>query len=259
MRDDQLYFFIGCPGSAWSRIAIMLEKARIFNWNLSDHSPEREYYVKANKRNPDLINHLGSYFGSGMEFGEHFEEPGSYYNRISFKNEIAKAFTEHDDHRSYLIKSHALAYNLDWLVGNFPKSKIILVIKEPIEECVNWWNAAGGGSGFNITYPKYQWYYGRDLVKEFGKQQTAIKKFINSCGYPLYAPTRTLFEDILDVNLNDYDTNRYMNVVQLLQNAKRGPGEGSPDFRTMICFYNVHEVSERVNIHLNKTIKDRIA
>ena len=41
-------------------------------------------------------------------------------------------------------------------------SKIIFVIKQPIEECIEWWQSAGG---FDISYPKYDWYKNKDLLR----------------------------------------------------------------------------------------------
>lgn len=232
MRDDQLIFFIGAPGSSWSRIASILEYSPKLNLNLSDHSSERQYYIKNSKSWSHLVNHQGSYFGSGMEFGYRFEDPHNYYTKITFKNELARAFTEHDDEKNYLIKSHSLAYNIKWLVENFPKSKIILVVKQPIEECIDWWHRAGG---FDITYPSYEWYKDKDLLKEFNKQQYQIKKFINDCGYPLYAPTNSLFRDKLSINIDEKPVYEYIRAIQLLNPS----GAGDPDFRTQVCFYNM--------------------
>jgi len=42
MRDDQLIFFIGAPGTSWSRIATILGYSPKLNLNLSDYSPERQ-------------------------------------------------------------------------------------------------------------------------------------------------------------------------------------------------------------------------
>ena len=232
MRDDQLIFFVGAPGSSWSRIATILGYSPKLNLNLSDYSSERQYYIKNSKSWSHLINHQGSYFGSEMEFGYRFEDPESFYNKISFKNELARAFSELDDDKNYLIKSHSLAYNLDWLVNNFPKSKIIFVIKQPIEECVEWWQSAGG---FDITYPRYDWYKDKDLHKEFNKQQLSIKKFINDCGYPLYAPTNSLFKNKLQINIDEKPVSEHIKAIQLLNPS----GEGDPDYRTQICFYNM--------------------
>jgi hypothetical protein len=232
MKDEQLIFFIGAPGSSWSRIASILKHSPKLNLNLSDHSPEREYYIKTSKSWSHLINHQGSYFGTGMEFGHKFEKPQDYYNKISFKHELAKAFNEHDDNRNYLIKSHSLAYNIDWLVETFPTSKIILVVKQPIEECVEWWLRAGG---FDITYPSYRWYKDKDLKKEFNKQQYKIKKFINDCGYPLYAPTNSFFKNKLEVDIEHEYVQQYIRAIQLLSPT----GNGDPDFRTQMCFYNM--------------------
>jgi hypothetical protein len=232
MRDDQLVFFIGAPGSSWSRIASILEYSLKLNLNLSDHTSEREYYIKNSKSWAHLINHQGSYFGSGMEFGNKFETVGKYYNKMTFKTELAKAFTQHNDDQNYLIKSHSLAYNIEWLIDNFSKSKIIFVIKQPIEECIEWWQSAGG---FDITYPCYDWYKDKDLKKEFNKQQFNIKKFINNCGYPTYAPTNSLFRDKLSINIDNEPVSEYIKAIQLLPPS----GIGDPDFRTQMCFYNM--------------------
>ena len=232
MRDDQLIFFIGAPGSSWSRIASILEYSPKLLLNLSDHTSEREYYIKNSKSWSHLVNHQGSYFGTGMEFGYRFESPQDFYNKISFKKEIAKAFTEHNEFKNYLIKSHSLAYNLDWLVETFPTSKIIFVIKQPIEECVEWWQSAGG---FDITYPKYDWYKNKDLLKEFNRQQYNIKKFINECGYPVYAPTNSFFKNKLNIDIDNKPVSEYIKAIQLLPPS----GEGDPDLRTQMCFYNM--------------------
>jgi len=125
-----------------------------------------------------------------------------------------------------------LAYCLDWLVGTFPTSKIIFVIKQPIEECVEWWQSAGG---FDITYPKYDWYKNKDLLKEFNRQQYNIKKFINDCEYPVYAPTNSFFKNKLSIDISNKPVSEYIKAIQLLPPN----GEGDPDLRTQMCFYNM--------------------
>jgi len=232
MRDDQLIFFLGAPGSSWSRIAAILAYSPILNLNLSDQSPEREYYIKTSKSWSHLVNHTGSYFGTGMEFGKNFENPRQSYNKISFKNEILKAFNEHDDERNYLVKSHSLAYDIDWLIETFPKAKIVGVIKQPVEECVKWWKEAGG---FNITYPNYDWYLDKDLEKEFNSQQYNLKKFVNECGYPLFGPTISFFKEKLKVDVEHEKVSQYIKAIQLLPPS----GQGDPDYRTTTFFYNI--------------------
>jgi hypothetical protein len=123
-------FFAGAPGSRWSGVAQLLESTPGFN--TTDRTPERTFHF------PPFSDHLGAYFGSGMEFDL----------SLDLAN-IDSAHTTLDGCR--LIKAHEWAFHLDQIKQQYPDDWICLIYRADLL-CFAWWNGAGG---FNITYPRY--------------------------------------------------------------------------------------------------------
>lgn len=230
MRDDQLYFFVGIPGSSWSRVANLLHRSPKFNLNDSDRSPEREFYGDHGSHT-DFAMHQGVYFDPGMEFGEGFNAAGDHYTKDTFKKEISKAWKEHDD-RNYLVKSHSLSTSLEWIDMTFPESPIILVVK-PVKEALVWWTRA---RGFAIPYPDYRWYRD-DLYGKVEEQDRHIRRFVRDRDCMLYGMTDSLFKDKLGVDLlRDEEARRNLLAIQGLT----PDGRGNPKLdNTMVAFYKV--------------------
>ena len=119
--------FTGAPGSKWSGVARDIYKSK--DIDQSDYKRNRVY---KNKK----VNHVGSYFDPGMEFGPQREE---WDKPFSGKGKR-------------IIKSHTFSYDLDNLSDyGYP----IVFVYRPDYECYKWWQQAGG---FDIKYPNYKWY-----------------------------------------------------------------------------------------------------
>lgn len=138
----QYTFLVGAPGSRWSGIGQTI--AKTFNYNTSDENQTRVY------THGNFSGHKGAYWGPGMELGNNFHRTSTLKVQ-DFLNECDRAFE--DNKKPMMIKCHQFAHNLDWL-HQIPNSNILLV-RRTNEQCFEWWKQAGG---WNITYPKYDWY-----------------------------------------------------------------------------------------------------
>jgi hypothetical protein len=240
INDEQLIFFIGTPGSSWSRIAWLLEYSPLFNINTSDKAPEREYILPyhADDTNRELIlpHHHGTYWDAGMEFGNGFQS-NVKYSRESFLEEVLQAWTEHDD-RQYLIKSHNLGRDIPWIQKNFPKSRIIFTVRD-LDKCYDWWIQAGG---FGITYPKYDWFKadGRDWMTEFRSIDWHIKCFVDEyCTPPVYPSTKYMV-DVLKLDISD-------DIIREHMGFARGQSYANPrgcahEYPALISYYNCEDI-----------------
>ena len=145
-------FLTGVPGSRWSGIAQELENEG--NYDISDRTPERNYTDKG--------NHVGAYFGKGMEF------PAI----LDTKN--LDLPYEKKGKKPKLHKSHEWSLMLSTINYFYPKDGIILIYR-PNEAALAWWLEAGG---FNIAYPNYDYYKDEQtMAKHIAIQNEAILKF----------------------------------------------------------------------------------
>jgi hypothetical protein len=146
-------FFSGVPGSRWSGVAQLIETVPGFN--TSDRTPERTFIFKP------FSDHLGAYFGSGMEFPLDLDPAN-----------IDAAHADHSGCR--LIKAHEWSYKLDEIQQRYPTDWIILVYR-PDTISFAWWNGAGG---FNISYPRYAAFRdATNMMCEISRMNQAILEF----------------------------------------------------------------------------------
>ena len=143
-------FLTGVPGSRWSGIAQEIESEG--GYNISDRTPERTYTHKG--------NHVGAYFGTGMEFPAILDTKNL---DLPYRGTGTK-----------LHKSHEWSLMLDDITDLYHRSGIILIYR-PNEVSLEWWLQAGG---FNITYPKYDYYIDeKTMAKHIAIQNDSILKF----------------------------------------------------------------------------------
>lgn len=138
-----IIFVVGTPGSKWSAIAHALMYAD--GINRSDMSLERSY------AGDSRTLHFGNYFGPGMEYGRQFDDIGSM-GKPALLAEFAAPYRQSGGIK--LLKSHVFSRHLPYLAELFPAARFLLV-QRPDQDCLAWWEAAGG---FSITYPDYSWY-----------------------------------------------------------------------------------------------------
>ena len=129
MKDEQLIFYIAVPGSGWAKLSLLLGCCAKLNLNKSDRSPDRE--ERGKQGDCGVVFHKGAYWDPQREFGDGFDDIGANYTKESFIEECLKPFDNIND-QNYLIRSHFFAEtkNLKWLTTNFPKNKIIFVLRE---------------------------------------------------------------------------------------------------------------------------------
>tara|TARA_Y100001937_G_C6891746_1_gene229352 strand:+ start:27 stop:545 length:519 start_codon:yes stop_codon:yes gene_type:complete len=143
-------FLTGVPGSRWSGIAQEIESEG--GYDISDRTPERTYTHKG--------NHVGAYFGTGMEFPAILDTKNL---DLPYRGTGTK-----------LHKSHEWSLMLDDITDLYHRSGIILIYR-PNEVSLEWWLQAGG---FNITYPKYDYYIDeKTMAKHIAIQNDSILKF----------------------------------------------------------------------------------
>ena len=152
----QRIFFSGVPGSRWSGVAQIIES--IPGFNTTDRTPDRTFHF------PPFSDHLGAYFGTGMEFALDLDPAN-----------IDAAHTSNQGCR--LIKAHEWSYRLQEIRQRYPDDWIMLVYR-PDTVSFAWWNGAGG---FNITYPKYHGFVdATNMMCEIAKMNQSIMSFSHS-------------------------------------------------------------------------------
>ena len=165
-------FLVGAPGSRWSSVATHIYESE--DIDQTDASPHREY-IGGPHFSDYKAKHSGSYFDPGMEFGNWFNNIDQH-NKKQNEAEFNKPFSgilHRDKYR--IIKSHTLAYNLQYLKTEWPNSKIVLAYRSN-KKCFDWWMRAGG---FQISYPSYEWYMDEKKMKaEIALQNKNIKAFM---------------------------------------------------------------------------------
>jgi hypothetical protein len=161
MDESKLIFFTGAPGSKWSAISEVLTNSPLLEIDTSDRNEQRVYSHGEKFNN---VQHLGSYFGPGMEFGEKWDMIDTL-SKDEILSEIDKAFTDTESNKFRIIKCHQFVNNLDYIKEIFPSSKIIIITR-PVESCYKGWFGSGG---FDITYPVYKPYY---------KNEAGAKRYI---------------------------------------------------------------------------------
>jgi hypothetical protein len=237
IKEEQLIFFTGIPGSAWSRVATLCGYSPLLNLNSSDRSRKREYYIRRNTSWAGLVNHQGAFFGSKMEFGQGWEYPVERsLTKDAVMADIEKAFVAHTD-ENYLIKSHSLAQSLDWWIENFPKAKFIFTYRD-FERSIEWWL---NGGGFDITYPKYDWYEDEDRMRKKAKAQlNNTKEFINDNSIVTYGLTKGFLEEVLQIDFNsDPGISDHYRAINAMPRDK---SSGVPMYDIQLGFYGFKDI-----------------
>lgn len=165
MDESKLIFFTGAPGSKWSAISYILSDC--VQADISDRTPER---CMIHKDVYNGVRHTGLYFGPGQELGEQFHK----INELTKEDviaEIQKGWPVWDDEKYHIIRCHQFIYNIDWIIENFPDSKICVVARRP-ESSINGWMSVGG---IDIPYPHYQPYYkDNDTAHKLIREETQL-------------------------------------------------------------------------------------
>ena len=234
--ESKLIFFTGAPGSKWSAVAHLLALSGLYNINTSDYNDNRIYTHPGPQ-----ISHLGAYWGPGFGVGEAF----NYIHTLD-KEEIYSAIEAPYEDNNWIqhriIKCHQFALNLDWIKENFPKSKIIIVLR-PDSTCKEQWLFAGGFEG--IKYPNYKEYYVNEQVLEekIAIENAMSRKFIVENNLELHTITRAFLskywhlESVPEDNLNITPKDELERYIISILRAK-GPVAPIWQLDTTIAMYN---------------------
>jgi len=140
------YIFVtGAPGSGWSTIPFYASQSPQID--TSDKSDQRKCFEVGTSN----LNHQGSYFDPGMEFGNWFDQLDQY-TKQQCEAEFDRPFSGTGVR---IIRSHMFAHHVDFIRETWPDCPLVLV-RRTDDECVSWWFEAGG---FNIPYPSYIEHY----------------------------------------------------------------------------------------------------
>lgn len=237
---SKLIFFTGAPGSKWSGTSVMLAKNRIVPVNISDRTPEREYDHGPNFNG---VKHLGAYFGPGFEFGEYFHELyTNKYTREQVLEEIERAYP--DDQSGYImVKCHQFVYSLDWIVENFPESKIIIVMRHP-DACWDGWYGVGG---IDISYPDYTKFYktneeARPLIDH---ECMLARKWIYNNDLPIHTSTHYHWKNWWQVDMTDEEAIAYSHSLMGYHHKNEDPTD-KLRYDVQIAYYNFADIDDRL-------------
>jgi hypothetical protein len=186
-------FFTGIPGSGWSVICQEIESLPGFN--ISDRTPERCYDHVSKAR------HRGAYFGSGMEF------PAS----LDITN-IDAPWKINTGTR--IVKSHEWATQLNDIKEHYPSDWIFLIYAEA-EPSLERWIGAGG---FNIKYPKYDYFKdAATMLKFMLEQNKAILEFAQAQNIPWCHYDREWVSSTFEHNANHIQNTNSEILVALIK------------------------------------------
>jgi hypothetical protein len=174
---SNLVWFCGAPGSKWSSVANVITSIDKLKFNLSDHDSQRTF-THSYGQAFDGIQHTGAYFGPGNALGNSFDQLNEI-PKEEVENEIKSAWKTTNGR--LLVKGHVFTNHLDYIKDTWPNSTIIMVFRAA-ESCVAGWNVAGG---FDIQYPNYDFYKGKDQLKEVKRHNLQIRNFCKENNIPL--------------------------------------------------------------------------
>lgn len=213
--ESKIIFFTGAPGSKWSAVAHMLTHNPLYPINTSDYSPDRIYTHPGPQ-----ISHLGAYWGPGFEFGNKFHKLNEL-SKDEIIDEIEKPYADKNWDQYRLIKCHQFSLNLDFIAKEFPKSKIIIVLR-PDEVCLTSWLSAGGFDG--IKYPDYNSYYQNEevMIDKIVQENYLSRSFIADKNLELDVFTRPYLKRSWSIDINSDELEKYMITVER-KKGKQGP------------------------------------
>lgn len=204
---EDLIFLTGAPGSRFSGLFYLLSQHKEIN--TSDWIDENTWGNKVLSFTGEEVsigNHYGTYWGPGLKYGEKFNNLHAL-SKEEVLSEIMEPFKNWDGTK--LLKSHHWAYNLDYVLALFPKSKIIMCYGDAID-CFYWWQKCGG---FGITYPSYKWY--RDdirMLQQIKQENYHILSFCAQKRVDLKKwNLRKIFEE-LKLSINSIDPIKFVNM-----------------------------------------------
>lgn len=205
MKDSQLVFFLGVPGSGWAKIDSLMRQCKNFNFNESDYN---ENTVWSRDTNKYYLNHKGHFLGPGSGVGEGFYDIGKNYTKESFIEECMKVYEDVNNEDSYMIKCHWFCemHNIKWLEKHFPTNRYICVVRD-CELCnIRWLRSMT----FAKDYPKYTaWMVKEDPDEEFGSHcienennlrrlnkihDTNLRSFVRRKADLIFCPTRYMLD-----------------------------------------------------------------
>ena len=230
--ESKIIFFTGAPGSKWSAVSVLLAKNNIIKINTSDRSEQRIYNHGEQFNN---VSHLGAYWGPGMEFGEKFDNLYDSDKQYVL-DEISKPFTNTEDY--LIIKCHQFVNSLDWIVDNFPKSKIVCVMRPP-NSCWDGWYGVGG---IDIPYPDYKGYYktNENANKLINQECNLVREWIYNKNLNVHTATQRHWSDIWQLDFNDKENIDYSNSLIGKQNKTK------LKYDVQISYYNFQDIDNRL-------------
>jgi hypothetical protein len=211
--ESKLIFFTGAPGSKWSSISHLITKNTKYPINHSDYNSSRFHLHK------NGIAHQGAYWGPGNGLGENFHRLYRM-SKDEIVNEIDKAYEDKTWEKYRIIKCHQFSLNLDYIKETFPKSKILMIMRNN-RSCYTSWMSSGG---FDlIKFPNYDLYYKNpdELMKHICKENEEINNFVVKHDLDIYVVYKKYFKDFWGLDTSEEENNLYTQSLERTINEKK--------------------------------------
>jgi len=230
--ESKIIFFTGAPGSKWSAVSVLIANNNIIPVNVSDRSKDREYDHGSKFNN---VKHLGAYWGPGMEFGQCFHDLKNT-DKQTVLEDIAKPFKNTKDY--LIVKCHQFVYNLDWIVNNFPASKIITVMRPP-SACWDGWYGVGG---IDIEYPSYKEYYktNENAKALINHECELVREWIYKHNLNIHTATLNHWRDFWNIDFDNDENLKYANSL-----IGKQPGT-KLKYDVQVSYFNFQDINARL-------------
>lgn len=208
--ESKLIFYTGAPGCKWSALAHILTHSPLLDVNTSDYSEER-MYTHTETGFPG-ISHQGAYWGPGNDVGCNFHRLDEL-SKDEIVSEIEKPYADKNWDQYRIIKCHQFALNLEFIKTTFPKSKIIMVLRDDYI-CYSAWMNAGGFE--KITYPNYSEYYkDPDTIKmKIAQENLSTRSFITANDLHIDVAREKYFKDRWGISKTNTELSNYITSIE---------------------------------------------
>lgn len=234
MDESKLIFFTGAPGSKWSAISYLLAESPLITVSKEDRNNSR---IHSHGHKFNNVEHVGSYFGPGFEYGHKFHDLKNCSKEYVIK-EIKNVFSDSEMYK--VIRCHQFVYNLDWIKENFPQSKIIVIMRHN-DACWLGWLAAGG---FGITYPDYLEYYKNEQLarKLIDEECLLAKKWLYKENLEIHTSSHKHWTKVWNLDTENFRTRQYLNSTIGHFDYNTHP-ENYLKYDVQISYYNFGEIN----------------
>ncbi len=208
--ESKIIFYTGAPGCKWSAFAHILTHSPLININTSDYNEER-CYTHTDTGFPG-ISHQGAYWGPGNDVGSNFHQL-SNLSKDEIISEIEKPYKDKNWDQYRIVKCHQFALNLDFIKNTFPKSKILMVMRD---DSICYWSWMKAGGFEKITYPNYSEYYkDPDTIKlKIAEENLSTRNFVQINNLEIDVVREKYFKDRWGITKANDELTNYISSME---------------------------------------------